>query len=199
MVLIKHRKPSGRRSSGNNHLEMKSLGKGRATNQRKTIKSRGLINRESGLYHKLPESKKDKLNRIIDVLDEKDIREEKVIEGDKRRDDRYTCKVSEFVYVNLAIKDNSQKIRSYDLKVKDCTQNGLGIVIPLKDTNLIENINVGDHLKYVTFSSPWRVTSIEGIITHKTKLKGDYYKNRESYIIGLKSTEPIRKYKPSYQ
>jgi len=203
MLFFKRRKPGDQRSRKkpreNNRQEMKSLGKDKATNQKKIIENRRSINKRSGLYQKLPESKRNTLNRIIDILDEEDIREDKLKEEDKRRDDRYTCKVSEFVYVNLVIKDNSQKIRTYDLKVKDCTQNGLGILITPKDASLIENVNIGDQLKNVTFKSPWRVTSIDGIITHKTKLKGDYYKNRESYIIGLKSTEPIRKYRPSYQ
>jgi hypothetical protein len=154
---------------------------------------RDYLDRKAGIYYKLPEHKKNAVNKIIEILD----KEENTVDDEKRRDDRYVCKGSEFVHVNFALKDGAQKVRVYDLKVNDCAQNGLGIVITAKDAGLIKNMGIGDQLKNITFFSPWKVDSIDGIITHKTRIKGDY--NKETYIIGLKSSEPLKKYKPGFQ
>jgi hypothetical protein len=90
--------------------------------------------------------------------------------------------------------EDPEKSKLYSLKVKDCSEGGLGILIKNKDFNLLNRLRVGDVLQNVLFFSPWAEMKVEAMVTHKTKIeKGE---NAGSYIVGLKSKDTIKNYKP---
>lgn len=166
----------------------------RSGKERRSSKERRISkDRRSDAYHGLSVGRRDAINSIIEFL-ATDESEETQIGKEKQRKDRYVCKDSEFTHVQLTIGEDPTTLKMYSLKVKDCSEGGLGILIKNKDFNLLNRLRVGDVLQSVSFFSPWAEMTVEAVVTHKTKIeKGE---NVGSYIVGLKSKDTIKNYKP---
>ena len=141
----------------------------------------------------MSEEKRDAIDRIVEFL-ARDESGETQAGTEKPRKDRYVCKRSEFTHVQIKIGEDPEKSKLYSLKVKDCSEGGLGILIKNKDFSLLNRLRVGDVLQSVLFFSPWAEMNVAAVVTHKTRIeKGE---DVGSYIIGLKSKDTIKNFKP---
>ena len=171
-----------RRSITINPKYIERIGSGRRNYQDRGSdkERRSDVGRNSGIYYEMS----DKQNNNVDT-------KQSVI---KRKEDRYSYKASEFTYVELRIGEKPENLKMYTLKVKDCSSDGLGILITKKDFNLIQKIREGDRIQNVSFFSPWSLVNTDVTVTHKTKIERGEYK--DCYIIGLKSEKIIENYSP---
>ena len=197
MLSFNRRKARDRRSGEDrrkdgvfkyNGIQRRSVKKRRSSRERRSSKDR-----RSDAYHRLPDERRDAINTIIEFL-ATDESGETQAEKTKPRKDRYVCKDSEFTHVQLRIGEDPAKLKLYSLKVKDCSKGGLGILIKNKDYSLFNRLKVGDVLQNVLFFSPWTEMKVEAVVTHKTKIEKGV--DAGSYIIGLKSKDTIKNYKP---
>ena len=115
---------------------------------------------------------------------------------EKRKTDRLVYEIPESVYVELKVRKEPEKKEFYDLKVKDCSKHGLGILITQKDFDLLSVLKKGDTIQDISFFATWSVFNIDGTVQHKTKIEEGEYKG--CYILGIKSQDIISNCRPEY-
>ena len=115
---------------------------------------------------------------------------------EKRKSDRFVYDNPRSVYVELKVRKSLEKAELYDLEVKDCSREGLGMLITRKDFDLLHVLKKGDKLKNMSFFATWSVFKIDGTVKHKTKIEEGEYKG--CYILGIKSQEIISNCSPEY-
>lgn len=115
---------------------------------------------------------------------------------EKRKTDRLVYEISESVYVELKVRKEPEKKEFYDLKVKDCSKHGLGILITQKDFDLLSVLKKGDTIQDISFFAKWSVFNIDGTVQHKTKIEEGEFKG--CYILGIKSQDIISNCRPEY-
>jgi hypothetical protein len=115
---------------------------------------------------------------------------------EKRKSDRFVYDIPESVYAELKVRKESDKKESYDLKVKDCSKDGLGMLITQKDFDLLHVLKKGDTIKDISFFATWSVFKIDWIVQHKTKVEEG--EDKGCYILGIKSQDIISNCRPEY-
>jgi len=113
---------------------------------------------------------------------------------EKRKEDRFTYEIPEFVYAEFIMGKGSPNEKVYNLKILDCSQYGIGMVVTQKDFDLLQTLNEGDELKDISFFATWTVLTVDGAVRHKTKIDEGKYEG--CYLIGLESQELIENFKP---
>ena len=162
----------------------------KAKDRRDTKERREPKDRRSNAYHRLQEDKRKTVNDLIESLYHKDV----IKVPEKRQKERYFCKASEYVHINVAIRDEGGKILTFDLRVNDCSMGGIGILVTQKNKYFRKNLNIGDMLQNVAFFSPWVATYLNGTVIHKTKIEKNNHP--DCHIIGLKTEDPLENYRP---
>ena len=114
---------------------------------------------------------------------------------DKRKEDRFNYEMPEFVYAEFKLGKEPIKDKVYNLKILDCSESGIGMVITQKDFDLLQILNEGDELKNISFFATWTVLKVDGIVRHKTKIEEGKYKG--CYLMGIESQEIIESFKPA--
>ncbi|MFC1869368.1 hypothetical protein ACFL0H_14715 [Thermodesulfobacteriota bacterium] len=114
--------------------------------------------------------------------------------AEKRKEKRFVYEKPEFVSVEFRIGEESKEDKLYELNVLDCSKYGLGIIIPPKDFDLLQKINVGDKLENIRFYATWTMINVNGTVRHKVKIDEGKYKG--SYILGIESPEIIDSCEP---
>ena len=113
---------------------------------------------------------------------------------EKRREDRTTYDIPESAYVELKVQREPKTYKMYDLKVNDCSNYGLGMLITQADFDSLRTLQEGDKLQNIAFFSTWTVNKLDGIVRHKTKIEEGEYKG--CYILGIRSKDIIEHCKP---
>ena len=108
---------------------------------------------------------------------------------EKRTEQRAVYAAKESAFVELKIVGRPESGRMYDLKVNDCSKNGLGMLVTQKQFDLLNILDEGDTLKDISFFAPWKVFKVDGTVRHKTRIEQGAYKG--CYILGIKSHNPI--------
>ena len=54
------------------------------------------------------------------------------------------------------------------MKVNDCSNYGLGMLITQEDFDLLRMLQEGDKLQNIAFFSTWTVNKLDGVVRHKT-------------------------------
>jgi len=115
---------------------------------------------------------------------------------EKRKSDRFVYEIPESVYVELKVTKEPEKKELYDLKVTDCSRNGLGMLITQKNFDLLHVLKKGDELNDMSFFATWSVFQIDGTVQHKTRIDEGEYKG--CYILGIKAHDSISNCRPEY-
>lgn len=113
---------------------------------------------------------------------------------EKRKEDRFNYEMPEFVYAEFITGKGATQEKVYNLKISDCSQYGLSMVITQKDFDLLEALNEGDELKEISFFATWTVLTVDGTVRHKTKIEEGKYEG--CYLVGIESQELIENFKP---
>ena len=85
---------------------------------------------------------------------------------EKRKTDRFVYEIPESAYVELKVRKEPEKKVFYDLKVKDCSKHGLGMLITQKDFDLLNALKKGDTIQDISFFAKWSVFKINGTVQH---------------------------------
>ncbi|MFC1535011.1 hypothetical protein ACFL7M_16795 [Thermodesulfobacteriota bacterium] len=114
--------------------------------------------------------------------------------AEKRMEERVLYERPEFISVEFRLGKKSKENKLYKFNVFEYSNHGLGIIIPPKDFDLLQKIDVGDKLEDITFYATWTMIRVNGTVKHKTKINEGKY--RDSYILGIESPEIIESCKP---
>ena len=96
---------------------------------------------------------------------------------ENRREERIRYKMPEFVYVEFKLGKKPNNGKVYNLKVMDCSKNGLGMVVTQKDFDLLQMVNEGEKLEDMTFCATWTMINVDGTVRHKSKIEDGKYKD----------------------
>lgn len=108
---------------------------------------------------------------------------------EKRKEKRVVYKRPKFISVEFSMEEKSKEGKLFKFDVLESSKYGLGIIVPRKDFDLIEKINIGDKIENITFYAPWAMIKVNGTVRHKTQInEGD---DKGSYILGIESSEII--------
>jgi hypothetical protein len=111
-----------------------------------------------------------------------------------RKEDRFKYEMPDMVFAEFrAGKDPGDK-KLYSLKIMDCSEYGLGMLITQKDFDLLQVVKEGDELSDVSYFAAWSVNTINGTVRHKTKIgEGEY---EGCYLLGIESPVTIEGCRP---
>lgn len=108
---------------------------------------------------------------------------------EKRREDRFTFEMPEFVSVEFSVKRGLQQGKVYTLNGLDCSRHGVGLLVTQKDFDLLRILGPGDNLEDITFYPTWATIRPDRIVRHKTRIGEGEYKG--CYILGIESRDLI--------
>ena len=108
---------------------------------------------------------------------------------ENRREERIKYKIPEFVYVEFKVGKKPKKGKVYDLKVMDCSRNGLGMVVTQKDFDLLQMVDEGEKLEDMTFCATWTMINVDGTVRHKSKIEEGKYKG--CFMLGIETPDII--------
>jgi hypothetical protein len=108
---------------------------------------------------------------------------------ERRRRNRNSDEIPEFVSVVLKPKKGSQKKKKYELAVLDYSNKGVGILVSEKDSELFETVQEGDKLEDITLYGSQTVVKVDGTVRHKSKKAGESAEG--SYVLGIQFDENL--------
>lgn len=113
---------------------------------------------------------------------------------ENRMDERIKYEIPEFVYVEFKLGKKPKEEKVYNLKVMDCSKNGLGMVVTQKDFELLKMVDEGEKLKDMTFFATWAMINVDGTVRHKSKIEDGKYKG--CFMLGIETPDIIDSCKP---
>lgn len=108
---------------------------------------------------------------------------------ERRREDRFTPKLPEFVYVEFELQKGPFKGKNVRLQVLNYSKHGLGLLVTDKDKELLDALKPGDRIKNVAFYARWAIIKVEVLIKQISKLEVGSHKGY--HVIGVESDEII--------
>jgi c-di-GMP-binding flagellar brake protein YcgR len=117
---------------------------------------------------------------------------ESLVIADRRRHERYetgTEAVPFFVNAKLTMRVREAQRESYDLKIFDVSENGVGILVGQELKGLVEGIEIGDRLEQVELYATWTVVKVAGTVRHKSKMSEG--KHRGDFLLGIQLDEKL--------
>lgn len=97
---------------------------------------------------------------------------------DRRRHNRYAIDSSRsplFVSVRLTLQTGPVLKRSYDLRVFDISENGVGVLLEEETLNLLGHLDFGCRLEELELLAPWTTVKSAGMVKHVSRIhKGRY-------------------------
>lgn len=108
---------------------------------------------------------------------------------ERRRRNRNSDKIPDFISVVLKSKKGSQKDKKYELAVLDYSTQGVGILVSEKDSELFEAVQEGDRIEDITLFAPKTVIKVDGTVRHKSKKTGEDAEG--CYVLGIQFDETL--------
>ena len=108
---------------------------------------------------------------------------------ERRRRNRNSDEIPEFIRVVLKSGKGSKKEKKYELAVLDFSTQGVGILVSEKDSELFEAVQEGDRLEDMTLFAPQTVVKVDGTVRHKSKKPGEAAEGR--YVLGIQFDENL--------
>jgi hypothetical protein len=108
---------------------------------------------------------------------------------ERRRGNRNSDEIPEFISVVLKPRKGSQKEKKYELAVLDYSTQGVGILVSEKDSELFEAVQEGDRLEDITLFATETVVKVDGTVRHKSKKPGDEAEG--CYVLGIQFDESL--------
>jgi hypothetical protein len=113
---------------------------------------------------------------------------------ENRKEERIRYQIPEFVYVEFKLGKKHKEEKVYNLKVMDCSNNGLSMVVTKKDFDLLQKVDEGEKLKDMTFFATWAMINVDGTVRHKSKIEDGKYKG--CFMLGIETPDIIDSCKP---
>jgi c-di-GMP-binding flagellar brake protein YcgR len=120
---------------------------------------------------------------------------ESLVITDRRRHDRYEINTEAapvFVNAKLTMRGRRSQGESYDLKIFDISENGVGILVGEELHGLLEGTEIGDRLEQVELCATWTMVKVAGTVRHKSKISEGKYSGY--YLLGIQLDEKLEHY-----
>jgi c-di-GMP-binding flagellar brake protein YcgR len=120
---------------------------------------------------------------------------ESLVITDRRRNDRYQIDTEAaplFVTAKLTMMTRRSQEKSYDLRVFDVSENGVGILVGGEMQDLLEGIELGDRVEQVELYATWTMVKVAGTVRHKSKISEGKY--RGYCLLGIQLDEKLEHY-----
>ena len=114
---------------------------------------------------------------------------------DRRRDNRYEVDLAEaplFVNAKVTIKTGSLEERSYDLKVFDISESGVGLLVQEEMGALLEAIDIGSRPEEIELLASWTTIKVNGTVKHRSNVQEGKFAGR--YLVGIQLDEKLERY-----
>ena len=108
---------------------------------------------------------------------------------EKRNEDRITLESPELLSAVLRLATETEKAKLCELSVLNYSSRGLGLLIAEKDFHLLQVLKPGDKIPVITLFSASTLTTLNGVVKHRTKIRTGTYKG--SYILGLEMNAAV--------
>jgi len=114
---------------------------------------------------------------------------------ERRREERSTYRTTEFILAGFRLGATAETHRFYNLNVLNCSRHGLGLVVTRKDLDLLRILKKGDRLNNIALLSSWAMLTVNGTVSHVTKIEEG--KHKGCYLLGIDSLHIIESCKPN--
>ncbi len=114
---------------------------------------------------------------------------------DRRTDNRNAIGTEReplFVHAKLTMRTGGSQEKSYDLKVFDISETGVGFLVGEEHTDLLERTRIGDRLGEVELYATWTMVRVDGTVRHKSKVREGEYSGY--HILGIELDEKLEHY-----
>lgn len=114
---------------------------------------------------------------------------------DRRKGDRYEvdlAKVPLFVSAKVTIKTGSSKEQSYDLKVFDISESGVGVLVQEESGPLLEALALGRRPEEIELLASWTTIKVNGTVKHRSRVQEGKFAGR--YLVGIQLDEKLEHY-----
>lgn len=114
---------------------------------------------------------------------------------ERRRNDRYeigTAMAPLFASAMLTLRTGQYRQKSYDLKVFDISECGVGVLVERGMEELLAEIDPGIRLEHVELLASWTTIKVSGTVKHKSKIKDGKYV--DLHLLGIQLDEKLEHY-----
>ena len=111
---------------------------------------------------------------------------ESIVILNRRRHVRYERGTSEaplFLDARLIVKAGDGQTKSYDLKVFDVSERGVGILVGEEMQDLLQALDAGYRLDEFELMAAWMTIKVSGTVKHKSKITEGKYTGQ--YLVGI--------------
>jgi hypothetical protein len=115
--------------------------------------------------------------------------------AERRREERSTYGTTEFISAGFRLGAKAETHRFYHLNVLTCSRHGLGLVVAREDLDLLRILKKGDRLNNIALLSSWAMLTVNGTVSHVTKIEEG--KHKGCYLLGIDSLHIIESCKPN--
>jgi hypothetical protein len=96
-----------------------------------------------------------------------------------------------FHHARLKIRRSGPRQETYDLRVYDVSEKGVGILVGKELSGLQERVRIGDKLK-LELCAPWSMVTVDGTVRHKSRIREGEYSGY--YLLGIELAEKLEHY-----
>jgi hypothetical protein len=117
---------------------------------------------------------------------------ESILILNRRRHNRYERGTSEaplFLDARLTVKTGEGQNKSYDLKVFDISENGVGILAAEDMQDLLQQLDLGYRIEELELLAAWMTIKVSGTVKHKSKITEGKYSGY--YLVGIQLDERL--------
>ena len=117
---------------------------------------------------------------------------ESILIVNRRRHNRYERGTSEaplFLDARLTVKDSHGQDKSYDLKVFDISERGVGIIVGEEMQELLQGMDVGYRVEELELLAAWMTIKVSGTVRHKSKINEGKYTGH--YLVGIQLDDKL--------
>lgn len=114
---------------------------------------------------------------------------------ERRRGDRHEIDTSQaplFVNALITVKSASSLERTYNLKVFDISENGVGLLVERETEAMLEEVDVGKRLEEMELLASWTTIKVSGTVKRKSKIKDGKY--ADLILLGIRLDEKLEHY-----
>jgi len=120
---------------------------------------------------------------------------ESILILNRRRHNRYergTSQAPLFVDARLSLKTPDGKEKSYDPKVFDISEQGVGILVGEDAPELLQALDMGYRIEEFELMAAWMTIKVSGTVRHKSRITEGKYTGQ--YLIGIQLDERLELY-----
>lgn len=105
------------------------------------------------------------------------------------RHERGTSEAPLFLDARVIVKIGDGQMKSYDLKVFDISERGVGILVGEEMQDFLQAVDIGDKLEEIELLAAWMTIKVSGTVRHKSKINEGKYTGH--YLVGIQLDDKL--------